>query len=82
MTFRTNERSRGRPVSYKLAIPKTSAKKWQNITLPLKGFRTSLFGREVPAAPFDPAEVREIGFIIADGIDGPFELNVRTIRCG
>ena len=82
MTFRTNERFRGRPVSYQLAIPQTSAGEWQEITLPLKGFRTSLFGRQVSAAQFDPAEVREIGFIIADGIDGPFELNVRTIRCG
>ena len=82
ITFRTNERFRGRPVSYQLAIPQTSAGEWQDITLPLKGFRTSLFGREVSAAPFDPAEVREIGFIIADGIDGPFELNIRAIQCG
>jgi len=82
MTFRTNERFLGRPVSYQLSIPQSSSGVWQDIKLPLKGFRTSVFGREVPAAPFDPAEVREIGFIIADGIDGPFELNIRTIQCG
>jgi len=81
MTFRTNERFRGRPVSYQLAIPQTPSGKWKEIILPLKGFRTSVFGREVPAAPFDPEQVREIGFIIADGVDGAFELNVRTIRC-
>ena len=82
MTFRTNERFRGRLVSYQLSIPQSSSGIWQDIKLPLKDFRTSVFGREVPAAPFDPAEVREIGFIIADGIDGPFELNIRTIQCG
>lgn len=82
MTFRTNERYRGRLVSYQLSIPQSSSGIWQDINLPLKGFRTSVFGREVPAASFDPAEVREIGFIIADGIDGKFEMNIRAIQCG
>ena len=81
MTFRTNERIWGRPVSYQLNIPKTEAGVWTDVTLPLAGFRTSIFGREVQAAKFDPAQVREIGIIIADGIDGPFQIDVAAIAC-
>jgi len=82
MTFRTNERLWGRPVSYQLNIPKTETGVWTDIKLPLTGFRTSIFGREVRAAAFDPAQVREIGIIIADGIDGPFQIDVKMLACG
>lgn len=81
MTFRTKERIWGRPVSYQLNIPQTETGIWTVIDLPLSGFRTSIFGREVRAARFDPAQVREIGIIIADGIDGDFQFDVETILC-
>jgi len=82
MTFRTNERIWGRPVSYQLNIPKTEAGVWTDVTLPLSGFRTSIFGRKVQAAKFNPAQVREIGIVIADGVDGPFQIDVAAMACG
>jgi len=82
LTFRTNARFRGRSVSYQLAIPQTPAGDWAEVTIPLENFRTSIFGYEVTAAPFDAAKVREMGIILADGIDGPFEIQIAEIGCG
>lgn len=79
LTFRTNVTHWGRQVSYQLDIPQTQKGEWTNVTLPLSGFRTTVFGRNVRVAPFDAEEVVEIGVILADGIDGPFELNIKSI---
>jgi len=81
LSFRTNERYRGRLVSYQLAIPQTPKGEWAEVSIPLSGFRTSLFGREISAARFNPAQVSEIGIIIADGIDGSFRIDVKTVWC-
>ena len=81
LTFRTNARQWRRAVSYQLDIPQTPKGEWRDVTLPLTGFRTSIFGRRVSAPPFDAAQVREMGIILADGIDGDFELNISAITC-
>ena len=82
LTFRTNASRLGRSISYQLDIPQTRKGEWTDVTLPLNGFRTSIFGRPVRAKPFEPKDVREMGIILADGIDGPFEFNLKSIRCG
>ncbi|MGB3455431.1 MAG: CIA30 family protein [Litorimonas sp.] len=81
MTFRTSERWRGRSVSYQTPIPQTSPGDWAEVTVPFDAMDTSVFGRTVRAAPFDPADAREIGIILADGIDGPFRLEVAYMAC-
>lgn len=53
LTFRTNARLRGRSISYQLAIPQTNVGEWAEVTLPLTGFRTSIFGRAVSAPSFE-----------------------------
>lgn len=81
LTFRTNARFRGRSVSYQLAIPQTPEGEWAEVTLRLNNFRTSVFGYEVTAASFDAAKVQEMGIILADGIDGPFQIEIAEINC-
>ncbi len=81
LTFRTNASRWGRSVSYQLNIPQTPKGEWTDVTLPLDGFRTSIFGRAVRAKPFEPKAVREMGIILADGIDGPFEFNLKSLAC-
>lgn len=81
LTFRTDATHWGRSVSYQLSIPQTAKDEWAEVTLPLTKFRTSVFGRNIRAAPFDAEQVREMGIILADGIDGPFELNLKSVRC-
>ena len=81
LTFRTSERWRGRSVSYQIDIPTTAPDRWTEVTVPFSDMRTSVFGRSVRAAPFDPADVREMGIILADGIDGEFSLQLKQISC-
>jgi len=81
LTFRTDQRYRFRPVSFQLDIPETPAGEWADVTIPLKDFRTSVFGRDVPVDSFNQSEVREIGIILADGRDGPFRLELASLAC-
>ena len=54
---------------------------WTGIRLPIADFRATFRGRIVPGAPpLDPANVRQIGFVIADKQGGSFTLAVRSIR--
>jgi NADH dehydrogenase [ubiquinone] 1 alpha subcomplex assembly factor 1 len=53
---------------------------WQQIRLPLAGFRATFRGRELANAPaLDPARVRQVGLVIAAGQAGPFVLDLRCI---
>lgn len=81
MTFRTSERWRGRSVSYQADIPNASDGGWSDLFVPFNTMRTSVFGRPVRAQPFDPSDVREMGIILADGRDGPFRLEVKSMAC-
>jgi NADH dehydrogenase [ubiquinone] 1 alpha subcomplex assembly factor 1 len=57
----------------------TDADGWMIATLDYTELQPSVFGRSVEAARFDPDTAREIGIIIADGIDGDFSLDVDWI---
>lgn len=81
LTFRTSERFRGRSVSYQKPIPQTDVGEWVDVTVPFTDMETSVFGFSVRADPFDPADVREMGIILADGIDGDFRLEVESVSC-
>ncbi|MEL6687377.1 MAG: CIA30 family protein [Pseudomonadota bacterium] len=81
MTFRTSERWRGRSVSYQAPIPRSNETEWTEVRVSFEDMETSVFGRSVRAAPFDPSDVREIGIILADGRDGPFRLEIAQMDC-
>lgn len=81
LTFRTSERWRGRSISYQASIPASTLSEWTEVTVPFSALEPSIFGRNVRAAPFDPSDVREMGIILADGIDGAFQLNVQSLSC-
>ncbi|GLQ20980.1 hypothetical protein GCM10007854_19350 [Algimonas porphyrae] len=81
LTFRTSERWRGRAVSYQADIPATMPGEWSEVFLSFTDMRTSIFGRTVRAAPFDPSDVREMGVILADGVDGDFRLDLANLAC-
>jgi len=74
--FRTNVTYRGRRISFQKRLPQTEAGQWSEVTLTLDNMRASLFGRRVMGAKFIPADIIETGFILADGQDGPFRLEV------
>ena len=78
--FRTDARHRGRPVSFQAPIPPIEAGQWREVRVPLSGLRASLFGRPVEGASFDKSKIWEIGLIIADGQDGPFRLEIESLK--
>jgi NADH dehydrogenase [ubiquinone] 1 alpha subcomplex assembly factor 1 len=58
----------------------TEAGRWQEIRLPLKEFQASWFGRKQPNAPqINGADIRSLGFTLADKKAGPFKLDVDWI---
>lgn len=79
LTARTNARFRGRYVSYQAPIPMSPKGEWSSVRVALSDFVPSVFGRIVPASEISSAEITEIGFILADGVDGDFALSVRSI---
>lgn len=53
---------------------------WQRVDVSLTAFSPSYRGRAVPGAPaLDPARIRQVGLMIADGQAGPFALDIRRI---
>ncbi|QDT48939.1 Complex I intermediate-associated protein 30 (CIA30) [Symmachiella dynata] len=60
--------------SYRLPF-KTKAGEWIEISLPLKDFYATSFGRRVQTK-LDPSQVNSIGFMLSDKKAGPFKLEV------
>ena len=81
LTFRTDQRYRTRPVSFQAPIPQTPPGEWADVRVPLDGLNASVFGRDVPVDTFNQDEVREIGILLADGVDGPFRLEIASLGC-
>jgi monofunctional biosynthetic peptidoglycan transglycosylase len=54
---------------------------WQTVELAFGSFEPVFRGRRVPqAGPLVPADIRQFGFMLADGTPGPFRLEVRSIE--
>ncbi|MEL6825954.1 MAG: CIA30 family protein [Pseudomonadota bacterium] len=83
MTLRTNVMSYGRRIAFRAPIVTSSEDEWGDGVLAFDTLKASIWGRSVPDAFFDPGEVVEIGLIIYDGKDGPFEMQLKRIEaCG
>lgn len=79
-TLRTDVTYNGRQISFQANIPTSGSGDWEIVEVKFSDLEASLFGRSVRGARFDPGEVRSIGIIIADNIDGPFRLKVSSIE--
>jgi monofunctional biosynthetic peptidoglycan transglycosylase len=56
---------------------------WEEHRLPFKDFVPTFRGRVLTdAPPLNPAKVSTVGFLIADNQDGPFRLEITSIRVG
>lgn len=67
-------------VSYQVKF-QASEEGWQTLRFPFSAFEAVFRGRPVPGAPsLDPEEIRSVGFLISDGQEGPFRLEVEEIR--
>jgi NADH dehydrogenase [ubiquinone] 1 alpha subcomplex assembly factor 1 len=52
---------------------------WQTVSVELSKMQPTRRGDPIVAAPLDPAAAIEIGFILNDATDGPFELQIDWI---
>jgi NADH dehydrogenase [ubiquinone] 1 alpha subcomplex assembly factor 1 len=78
LALRTDDAFDG--VNYQAAFVAPAAA-FMTIRLPLSAFVAAFRGRaHASAPPLDPARVRQVGLVIADGQAGPFELKLRAIR--
>lgn len=80
MTLRTNVTSYGRRIAFRTEIEGAPEGEWGDGILKFDNLKASIWGRSVPDAVFDPAEVVELGLIIYDGKDGPFEMKMSKIE--
>ena len=59
----------------------TKRGEWMDIDLPFEGFRPTFRGRAPRGSgPLDPARIRQMGFLIGDKREGPFELEIAWVR--
>ena len=61
-------------------IPFDTSEGWQVVRVPFSDLRSTVFGEPVSVPEIDLESVEQIGFYILDGIDGPFWLEVDTVR--
>lgn len=80
MTLRTNVRSMGRRIAFRAPITGAPEAEWADGVLSFDKLKASIWGRSVRDAVFDPGEVVEMGLIIYDGLDGPFEMQLKRIE--
>ena len=65
--------------SYRASFPAPEGA-WVTAFLPLSDFNFQSYGREVDAPTLDPASIRSIGFMLADKQEGPFQLEIASVR--
>jgi hypothetical protein len=59
----------------------TTQGEWTEVFLPFSAFQPSFRGRVPRGAPaLDLTSIRQIGFLLGDGVEGPFELEIAWIR--
>ncbi|MEM8935398.1 MAG: CIA30 family protein [Pseudomonadota bacterium] len=80
ISMRSSARYRGRRVAFQAPIPTSTTNEWNEMTVRFADLKASLFGRPVSGAVFDASEVMQIGVIIADGVDGDFKMQMRSIE--
>ncbi|MEM1147495.1 MAG: CIA30 family protein [Pseudomonadota bacterium] len=80
ITLRTNVKRFGRRIAFRGPIAEAPKDNWGNGVLRFDTLKASFDGNPVPDAIFDASEVVEIGLIIYDGEDGPFEMQLKRIE--
>ena len=80
LSMRSDTRFYGRSVAYRADLNPVGAGEWKVASVDLGALEPSVFGRKVPARPFDPAAAESLGFILADGQDGDFAMQIRKVE--
>jgi len=76
-TFRL--KSNKSAIAYWAEFP-TENNAWQEVMIPFASFQPRWRGRILDEPPIEPSEINELGIMIYDANDGPFRLEVDTIK--
>jgi len=82
LTLEDTAQTGGRSISHRADLiidGPADADGWQTAAVSYAELRPSVFGQPLDAPAFNPDQAVEFGIIIADGIDGPFEVEVDWI---
>ena len=71
-------RHRGREVNRQGPFPTTDS--WETVRVAFSELEATAHGEPVEVAPLDRSAIQSIGVYIADGVDGPFRLEVDWVR--
>lgn len=64
------------------AVFQPPAERWVDVVLPLTVFSARFRGQPVPNAPaLRPERVCQVGWMVADGQAGAFQLGIRSVTC-
>lgn len=81
LSLRSDARRWGRSVAYRgMLRPEPTGDGWAVASVALDALEPSIFGQRVQAPDYDAATTQSLGFILADGQDGPFSMRVRKIE--
>lgn len=72
------QRQGWRTVSHR--APLATDEKWRTVRVPFSALRATVFGRRVVAPAVELSRVERLGFYILDGRNGPFLLEVDSVR--
>jgi hypothetical protein len=78
--LRSDALYRGRQIAFQGDISNTTKDNWTNVSVSFDSLQGSVFGRRVENAIFNKGKVNSLGIILADGVDGPFKLEVEWIK--
>ena len=65
--------------SYRAYLPSSKGESTETV-IPFTDFKPQAFGRQLRAATVDPAAIVSVGFTIADKKEGPFELEIESVK--
>ena len=80
LTLRAGARFGGMDIAYRADLISSASTDWQTVRMLVSDFRASFRGRMLPDRQIQPASIRSVGIILADGRDGPFRLEVQRIK--
>jgi monofunctional biosynthetic peptidoglycan transglycosylase len=79
--LRLRHEERFESIAYQAIFTAPPGDNWTTVRLPFREFVAAHHGSILPdAAPLDPAEIRQIGVMIADAPEGEFQLEIDWIK--
>lgn len=69
-----------RSISHQVSVISKNTWNFEEIIIPLNSLQPTYFGRNITSTAFQKEKARELGFILSDGIDGPFKVEIEKIE--